>query len=437
MNRNLDYAAYPTLGEALRFFIGAFDLRNRGEARDTKRLDRAAREGDFDADLFDELIDSLIRKPMQDQGDAQFGEFLANFACQYKGWYVRMVGEVSVDALTRQQLMPILVQHVFPSSASAFLRSAFENGFGPPPELWLADPLPLGGMPGRLNPILIALETFIWAHRLPTDDVLEVFQPRRDDPDRRKRAAAQDWLAGQHVPDMPTLLEFVSAAADPRVFKRWEHGPSTIGLHRSLRIARSLAYCLAKVPNASSFAADVRSYLSPETPGYDIWPIIYETVKQQSSGWAISEIGLLTHDALGFDKERDETEISTAKDLCTQFESQAAKVRAPWAIDWMLRWCQARLAIWEGRWDAGIDLYEEAFKKALYRAGPQSRLLLREALAIAASMKRRTHVKQYIVHANVLGLWPKILRNADIKADDAAYLADILKRLYLPYLPQQ
>lgn len=437
MNRNLDYAAYPTLGEALRFFIGAFDLRNRGEVRDTKRLDRAAREGDFDANLFDELIGSLVRKPMEDQGDAEFGELLASFAVQYKGWYLKMVGTVSVDALTREHLLPILVQHIFPPAAAAFLRRAFENGFGPSPELLLADPLPLTGKPARVNPILVALETYLWEHRLPIDDVLEAFQPRRNDPDRRKRAAAQDWLAGQHVPDMPTLLEFVSAAADSRIFKQWENRPTARDLHRSLRIARALTYCLDKAPDASSFATEVRAYLSPDTPGYDIGPLIYEAVKEQSESWEISEIGLRTHDALGFDRERDEGAILVAKRLCARFEQQAAKVQAPWAIDWMLRWCQARLAIWQGNWDEGLVLYEEAFKKALYRAGRQSELLLREALAVAATMKRKTHVKQYVLHANVLGLWPGILKNADVKADDAPHLADILKLCYLPYLPKR
>lgn len=435
MSRKLEYAAYPTLGEALRFFIGAFDLRARGDRDKTKRLDRAAREGDFDIDLFEELIDSLVRKPMEDQDDLEFGKFLASFALQYKDWYLKMVDKLSVDALTRQQLMPILIQHIFPTGAAAFLRLAFENEFCPPPELLLADPLTLGDKPSRVNPISVSLETHLWAHRPPTDDVLEEFQPRKDDPDRRKRAAAQDWLSGQHVPDIPTLLEFVSAAANPRIFSQWKR-PTPEDLHRSLRIARALEYCLDNVPDRSGFATNVRLYLCSDTPGYDVGPIVHQAVKGESADWEISEIGLLAHHALSFDEERDEVAIRNAKQLLTQFEEQAAKVQAPWAIDWMLRWCQARLAIWQSDWDAGLNFYQEAFKKALYRAGPQSRLLLREALAIAATMNRRTHVKQYVCHANVLGLWPGILRNAAITADDAPHLAYILKLCYLPYLPR-
>jgi hypothetical protein len=436
MNRNLEYAAYPTLGEALRFFIGAFDLRARGDMEKTTRLDRAAREGDFDIGLFDELIDSLVRKPMKDQGDVEFGEFLARFALDYKELYLKMVGKLSVDALTRQQLMPILVRHIFPPDAAAFLRRAFENGFSPPPEFLLADPLALGEKPSRVNPILVALETYLWAHRPPSDDVLEEFQPRKDDPDRRKRAAAQDWLSGQHVPDMSTLLEFVSAAANPRIFNQWKR-PTSKDLRRSLRVARALEYCLDNVPDRSGFATDVRTYLPPDMPGYDVGPIIYQAVKAKSTRWQISEIGLLAHHALSFDEERDAEAIVSATALCKQFEQEAAKVQAPWAIDWMLRWCQARLAIWQGNWNEGLDLYQEAFKKALYRAGPQARLILREALAIAAVENRRPHVKQYVRHANVLGLWPGILRNADPTADDAPQLAKILKLRYFPYLPER
>ncbi|QQQ02177.1 hypothetical protein [Lysobacter enzymogenes] len=92
----------------LRFVIGALDLRARGEAADKKRLDRAAREGDFDAETFDELVVALVETSFVAEGDPEFGHFVADFIRCKRPHYAKLLGSVSADALTREQLMPLL-----------------------------------------------------------------------------------------------------------------------------------------------------------------------------------------------------------------------------------------------------------------------------------------------------------------------------------------
>lgn len=436
MTRKLEYAAYPTLGEMLRFVIGALDLRARGDATEKKKLDRAAREGDFDAEAFDDLIVALVETPFAEQGDPEFGHFVADFIRSQRPLYAKLLGKVSADALTREQLMPLLVEGYAPRVVADFLIEARDHGFIPSPELLLAEPLSFGAKRLRVSPLQVVLEEYLWCKGQLEPDVLVALLQGSSSETGRQRDKVRDWLDGVHVPDMGQLLLAVSnqtalSGALSSSERRREQR-----LERALRVARALEYGLANLAAPRAFAAAVQRLLPEDAPVFDIGTVVHSAIVCQAQAWeGLSELGLNTFGRLAFDVPLASADIVQAAELLPLFERQAAAAQAPWATEWMVRWCRARLAIWQGRWDEGLALYDLAFRAALYRAGPGSGQLLREALAVAGLMRKKAHIKRYVEQANALGLWPQVLRGVPITPNDGEFLSNILIRSYLPYLP--
>lgn len=437
LTRSLEYAAYPTLGEMLRFVIGALDLRARGETTEKKKLDRAAREGDFDAETFDELVVSLVETPLLEEGDPQFGHFVTDFIRRQRPLYAKLLGSVSADALTREQLMPLLVEGYAPRVVADFLIEAHEDGFIPLPELLLAEPISFGAKRLRVSPIRVVLEEYLWSKGQREPDVLVALLQGRSSETGRQRDKVRDWLDGVHVPDMGQLLLAVSdqtaVSGNPSSSERRR----AQRLSRALRVARALEYGLAELADPRAFAAAVQRLLPEDAPVFDIGTLVHSAIVCQAQAWeGLSKLGLNTFGRLAFDVPLTSVDIEHAAELLPVFERQAAAAQAPWATEWMVRWCRARLAIWQGRWDEGLALYDLAFRAALYRAGPESGRLLREALAVAGLMRKKAHINRYVEQANALGLWPRVFRGVPITPNDGELLSNILIRSYLPYLPE-
>lgn len=435
MTRKLRFAAYPTLGEGLRFFAAAFDLRTRTDEGAAKRLDRAAREGDFDWQLFPELVNEVIRQPMRQQGDLEFGEFMVEFAHFLRDEYVRLLGRISVDALTRQQLMPLLIAHFFGIHVARFLRLAEVRFVQPPPELLLSPPLGLRDTRTRSSAIRSVLEAFLWAQGHSANDIPSAFHDGKSDPDREIRDLAANWLAGKQLPDMPKLLQFVLTAEQRAWFKTGDTYPTSRDLRRGLRIARALDYCEVRSPRRVDFRKIVLDHLMADNP-VDIGMILSIAVIEQGARYGrLSEIGLRTHHALAFDESRNRGDIERAAALLVDFEEEAKRATAPWAADWMIVWCRARLAIWRENWQEGLDAYESAVRDALYRAGPQMKRLLHEAITVSALLRKRPAFKRFMHQAIALDLGPPILGRATIEAEEIESAAHVLKMRYLPEAP--
>lgn len=436
MTRSLEYAAYPTLGEMLRFAIGALDLRARGEATEKKRLDRAAREGDFDAEAFEEFVVALVETPLAEEGDPQFGTFVADFIRKQRPLYAKLLGSVSADALTREQLMPLLIEGYVPRVVADLLIEARDAGFIPLPELLLAAPLSFGAQRLRGSPLRVVLEEYLWNKGQLQPDVLAALHRGSSAETVRQRDKVRDWLDGTHVPDMSQLLLVVSAETAESSDLTNSERRRAQRLKRALRVARALEYGLAHLADPNAFAAAVQRLLPEDAPVFDIGTVVYSAIVRQAQAWeGLSELGLNTFGRLAFDVPLATADIERGAELLPMFERQAAAAQAPWATDWMVRWCRARLAIWQGRWGEGLTLYDLAFRAALYRAGPESGRLLREALAVASLMRKKAHINRYVEQANALGLWPPVLKGIPITSNDGEILSKILIQSYLPYLP--
>lgn len=348
-----------------------------------------------------------------------------------------MRGAVSADALTRQQLMPLLIEGYVPRVAADFLIEARKNGFIPPPDLLLAEPLLLGGRRQRVRPLRAVLEEDLWqkGHSMP--DVLASLQRGNSAEAGRDRDKTRNWLKGTHTPDMNQLLLAVSKRRDKAGARSALQERSFRRLTRALRIARAFEYCMAEVEDEVEFVASVRRLLPEDAPVFDLGTAVHTAIVRQAQRWeGLSELGLNTFARLAFDTRLKEGDIEDAEGLLPLFEQRAATVNAPWATEWMVHWCRARLAIWQGRWEEGLALYDRAFRAAIYRAGPESGRLLREAVAIATTMEKKSAINRYVEQANALGLWPRVLRGMEITSDDGQFLSEILIRSYLPFLPK-
>ncbi|QQQ02178.1 hypothetical protein [Lysobacter enzymogenes] len=304
------------------------------------------------------------------------------------------------------------------------------------PEHLLAESLSFDVNRPRASPLRFVLEEYLRHKGQVAPDVFAaVYQGTAVETDRQ-RDKVRDWINGDHVPDMGQLLLAVSnqktasgdlSNSDRRRAQR---------LNRALRVARALEYGLARLEDPRAFAAAVQRLLPQDAPVFDIGTLVHAEIVRQARAWeGLSELGLNTFERLGFDGPSASADIEYAAELLLMFEQRAAAAKAPWATEWMVRWCRARLAIWQWRWEEGLTLYDLAFRAALYRAGPASGRLLREALAVAGRMRKKAHINRYVEQSNALGLWPPVLRGVLITPNDGEILSNILVTSYLPYLP--
>jgi hypothetical protein len=68
---------YPSLGEIIQLLATAFGTKS-ANAEIRKKLDRLAREGDFDWSLPSQTVDELLLKPL-DEFDPDYSEFVGDF----------------------------------------------------------------------------------------------------------------------------------------------------------------------------------------------------------------------------------------------------------------------------------------------------------------------------------------------------------------------
>lgn len=432
--RMLKHAVYPSLGEGLRFFVAAFDLRSRADKRACDRMDRAAVRGDFDLELFDELVPQLLHAPLNALGDPQFGLELAGFVRAWRTEYIRYVGLVSADALTRQDLLPLLVEHFFAGWAADFLNHLERRGMIRSAALLVTPGYALDGKP-QINPVGMVLETFLWEHGQPAGDVPAAFYPPRDDGDRdRGSEQVARWMSGIQLPSLTSIRSVHATARSRDWYLPGKPRDALVLFQRNMLVARALQYAAREAASFCDLLALIRTHQSSRQT-VDLGILISRAVHLRGSGMEIAKIGLVALHALAFSTPRTPNDLEHAQTLLQEFEARAEVVAAPWAIEWMLTWCRARLAAWQGNFEGSLELYEHAFSCAVYRAGSETQGVLLEALTVACALRKRPSIKRFFHQARALNIVPPILGNVMPEIRDPDVIVDLLMLRYLPHFP--
>lgn len=396
---------YPTIGECLRFVVGAFDLRGHGDAVARKRLDRLANEGDYNWALFPQILDQMIWQPLIKCADEEFASFTATRLAYIRDHYVSLLGNISLDALTRNEAMPALAGHYFIPIVSGFIQRSKAEFGGPDPILLLAPPMATAdGKADNFNPIEAVLQWFLHSHTGTFERVPSQLYDDANDPGRIKRDLLSRHLRGKQIPDTAALLDIVNTVQSRPWFRLGGPTPKLLG--RWLFIARALVWAEDHIPPEQQLRSSLLRWTATDSPAeFDIGTPLSTMVV--AKGNQFPELRMAGGEAFlctGTKQQRSAEELADAVEKVKEFRRAFERAGKPHFVHYMLYWCEARLSACEERLDDALASYEKAADLALYRSGDQTKRLLKEAVCVAAYLDKKATFKRLIGRSIALDL---------------------------------
>jgi hypothetical protein len=394
---NLD-PPYPRIGEALRFLAGALDVKRRNRA-----VDRLAREGDFDWEQLPQLIDELIREPLARQIDPAFSELVGQWLAFFQGEYIRVLRTISLDALSREDALPLLQRHLF-SAWVANLLVLMKHRFGGQDLHFLLAPSGLGSsLLPDINPIDAVLLNAEHSAGLDGGALTNLFY-RIHDRDPRQRDQIERWRKGKQLPDVNSLIAGLDAwdrlkAMHPRL-------PARVDVLRWLIVARAICWAERRSP---ALRRNIASHLDDlEKEPIDIGPYFSEAIARAAvrAGEA-GTIGLDVMDSLSLQRTKEPGALAEVDALLDRMMSIFDRAAMPHATEYWRHWCLARRMALCGDFEDAMPHYLKAADLALYRCGQEQKGVLREAVYLAAHLGKAVHYKKLMHRCLAIEMVPR------------------------------
>lgn len=400
-----DKPPYPTIGECLRFIVGAFDLRGHGDETVRKRLDRLANEGDYDWTLFPQILDQMIWRPLRKCTDEEFANFIATKLIYIRDSYTSLLGTISLDALTRDEALPALAEHYFIPLVSGLIQQSRREFGGPDPILLLAPAkATANGKADNFNPIEAVLQWFFHAHTGTFGQVLSQLYDDANDPGRIKRDLLSRHIRGRQIPDAAAVVDIVKTVQSRRWYR--PEGPTQQLLARWLFIARALVWAEDHIPQEQQLRSGLMRWTASGSPAeFDVgMPLSTMVVAKGNRFPKLKMAGGRAFLRTGTKQSRSAQQIVDAIEEVKEFRREFERAGRPHFALYMLHWCEARLSALQERLDDALASYEQAADLALYRSGDETKRLLKEAVCIAAHLGKKATFKRLIGRSIALDL---------------------------------
>jgi len=414
---------YPTIGEVCRLFAGAFGTKSADpDAR--KKLNRLAREGDFDWHLPSQIIDSSILTPLESL-DPDLAKFVGSYIDFLLNEHINLLSHVSLDALSREEAAPLLLKALGAGYVANFL-IAFRDQVGGPD---LGDFLRQ-----ETSPVDVV---FSWAESTFGLRVASVAYPDN----KQKRDDLSRWRRGETIPEffgsiLPLKRELEARLSDQKsdvlIFIKW------------LMVARALAWLSRESEKAGlgSLIAPVRQEILLNCPKRDVG--LELSIANIKAGRRMGELlkrGLfLLHVSLTRTKPKKVGDQDAARKELEHFADLLNQIDIDGRAHYMLEWCKGRWHVLSGHTSDALPFYECATDQALYRAGENQRQILEEALSLAAQLGNKPTLKRLKHRALAMGLFSDLFAELpDVIADwETEQLAQAFPIMFPPngYFPE-
>lgn len=399
---NADIPPFPRLGEIYRELALALDTKK--ESKNFKNLyqniDRLAREGDYDWSLLPTLCQELITKPLEKETDSQFAKIIQRFASDVHKKYLDLVAAVSLDSMSREEALPLLVEHYF-SVHGCVLLLDIQKTLGGPDLLSLLNE--------EKNPIEAVLD---WASDSSSDpavkSLVKMAFPKTIDTDKTNRDTVNRWIAGTQLPDIDNITKFIRKL-------KGKNFAQDKNLCRWLVVARALAWLEEKSPGLRN---TMRQHLLQGVQDVDIRAVLSEAAFHTGAkcldlsiaGGILHENLKRTTPKLAGDKDKTKSDLEDLKNLVKKHDPEG---RTQFHIEWL----EGRWHVLSGDLQQALPFYKKAAQLVNYRGGDAQKKITEEALVIASCLGEgdKAFIKQLKHRAIVFGLF--IEPNEEIDKD--------------------
>lgn len=368
-----DFPPFPRLGEIYRVLSGALGTKARN-----RTVDRLAREGEYDWSLLPSLATDLIVGPLHKYVDPEFSRFIQRAIARFHSHYLGLVSEVSLDSLSREETLPLLIQHYF-CLFGADLLCGLQKEYGGPDLAALLDP--------DREALAVVLD---WGSRGQPAPLAKMAFPASTNTDRTDREMVGRWARGPQLPDLANIKRFCDALAKHDSLGQRENLSC---VRRWLLVARALVWLERASP--IPLRATMHQHLLLGLPDTDIGQILSTAVHHAGQHFAaLSMPVLLLHERLKRTSEKQSGDQAATRadldDLLHLMTVHDPEGRTRFQLDWLL----GRWHVLSGQAVAALPHYQEATRLASYRAGELQKRIVEEALVLAAYLETKPFLNQ-------------------------------------------
>ena len=392
---------YPTQGEIIQLLATAFGTKS-ANAEIRKKLDRLAREGDFDWSLRSQIIDELLLKPLG-EFDPDYSDFVGEFVNSILKEYVNLISCVPLNAMSRRAAAPLLLETRGVRHVAKFLIELHEKFEGPDLRDFLVQ---------DASPVNVV---FQWCEVVLELDVEKLLFPG----DKQRRDDIARWRRGEIIPDFfasikpieRSLMEYCpDRQSEISLFRKW------------LVTARALSWLMREVERAGlgSLIGPVRKdILLNCSVRRDIG--IELSIADLEAGAHLSEVTecyvrLMFSDLSRTEKKAPEAQLNSRKEI-DRLKGLISKHDVDGVTGYILNWCEGRWHILAGDKEKALAFYDKAADLALYRAGDKQKDILEETLSLAAHLGKKAVIKKLKHRALAMGFFLKLFAESSDRPD--------------------
>lgn len=371
---------FPTPLEQLRFIAQLFDL----PIKNKKALDDKVDDKNVRQELMWSFIKETWFEPLEKILPKELAEIMNRYFAQYLFRYLKgVVGQISVDGMSREELMPILAHYFFSTGAYMFLAHEIPDDM-PYPRLELL----LDYETKSVGMILDWLNDFpVWQNYL---DTLKT----KEEKDKIER-----WKRGEYLPSYQAIL----LLKPKKLTKKEQYDWGVIAFW--LLIARALDET-RKLQQPGIFKC-MNIMLSIEV-NYGLKAMVYETnlvmnhtihkVKTTKNAELLNEhlkiFVELTSDLLSLHKAKDEFAQDKAFQKLNIARSIAENHQRLGYSAHYWNWLEARWHLLSGNLKQAVALYETAFHQSLFCMGDALKNWIVEARIATAFLEKQYGISQ-------------------------------------------
>ncbi|MEQ9326099.1 MAG: ankyrin repeat domain-containing protein [Rhodospirillales bacterium] len=379
---------YPKFGEIFRFLTVAFGTK-RADSKVAKKLDDLAREGDVDWILHRTIINELLVDPIKEV-DFELGDLLEAQISHFRSEYAGLVRNVSLDALTREQAMPVLIEQFFSSCAANFVACMKDKFDGPDLSEFMGE---------SIHPVDVV---FRWsANAMGLDAQKAVGTIGKEFQDKVAR-----WRNRKQIPDLfGSILPLKHALEGLEPGKR----NKIAQLARWLVIARALAWLenVALDSGLPRIRASFRKDLLLCEHSRDVGEILsYCNCDEGKRFPELLSSHLNAWEYLGCRTEKSLGDQLAARQALDSFSALVKQYHPEGRSDHMFALMEARWHLLSGHLNESLNWYFKAAQTSFYRSGKNQAEILEEALILAAHLKKKTILNNLKNQAVALELFP-------------------------------
>lgn len=378
---------YPRLGECYRLLAKALDTK-----ASNRHVDQLARQGDFDWQLLANLRAELIEVPLSSRSTAQFAQFVASAVETLQENYVRLIKTIALDALTREQALPVLAEHFLAPYLGSFLLQMQKVIPSPPLAQLLNE---------QHHPVEVTLAWLEHELEIAPNHLGQQLYPDASGENKNGREAIRRWRQGEQLPDLQSIAllhqklqaQFTARAFLLRAFIEW------------LIVARALAVLEEAASGFVRLRHCVLHQVLSDIPLIDIGVMLSMlNIQAADHKRNLVESGLLLFEQLKRTTEKSLGDQARTRYALDQFRLLLSHHDPEGISIYFLEWLEGRWHALAGQLETALLHFETAADLALYRSGQTQKDILREALLLAAYLSKRPLYKRLKHRALVMGL---------------------------------